>query len=137
MFKILAACFEVEQSDEMVAAICAYLIKGQKLQKQYHKWFALGIEREIRITNLYEAFLISLEKAEGSTVPKMIQMYFQYHNNLSYRQMAVLFAHVVQNKEIQPEVYAKYRRTMEQLAMAQIEAGHMDDNLAIIYDDML
>lgn len=137
IFKILSASYEVEQSDEMAATICAYLIKGQKMQKQYHKWFALGIEREIRITNLYEAFLVSMENTKETTVPKMIQMYFQYHNSLSYRQMAMLFAQVIQNKERQPEVYTKYRRTIEQFAMSQIEAGHMDENLAVIYEEML
>lgn len=137
VYKLLCSCYEVNPSEEMLSAICSYLIKGQKLTKEYHKWYQLGIEQEIRITNLYEAFLISMDKTEIDSVPKVIQMYFQYHNHLSYRQLAVLYVNIIAGKEKQPEVYHKYRRTIEQFAMEQIEAGRMDDNLAVIYDDML
>lgn len=137
IYQILCSCYEVNPSEEMLSAICSYLIKGQKLTKEYHKWYQLGIEHEIRITNLYEAFLISLDPAEIGFVPKVIQMYFQYHNHLSYRQLAVLYVNIIAGKERQPEVYNRYRRTIEQFAMEQIEAGRMDDNLAVIYDDML
>lgn len=137
IYHILCSCYEISPSDEMISAICSYLIKGQKFTKEYHKWYQLGIEHEIRITNLYEAFLLSLNPAEIGSVPKVIQMYFQYHNNLSYRQLAVLYVNIIAGKEKQPEVYHRYRRTIEQFAMEHIEAGRMDDNLAVIYDDML
>ena len=67
----------------------------------------------------------------------MIQMYFQYDSTLSYTQKAVLFVNIIAARTKQPEVYQKYQRTMEQFAMAQIEAGHINDHLAVIYDEML
>ena len=137
IFKLLEACYRQEPSDELLADICAYLIKGQRLSNQYHEWYELGIEHEVRITNLYEAYLISMDAEQISAVPKMIQMYFQYHNNLSYRQLAVLFVNIIAGKEKQPEVYQKYRRTIEQFAMEQIEAGHINDHLAVVYEEML
>lgn len=137
VYQILCSCYEVDASEEMLSGICSYLIKGQKLTKEYHRWYKLGIEHEIRITNLYEAFLISMDATEVGTVPKVIQMYFQYQNHLSYRQLAVLYVNIIAGKEKQPEVYHRYRRTLEQFAMEQIEAGRIDDNLAVIYDDML
>lgn len=137
IYQILCVCYKVLDSDEMLAAICAYLIRGQRFGSEYHKWYELGIEHEIRITNLYEAFLVSMDPVKVGPVPKMIQMYFQYQNQLPYRQLAVLFVNIISEKENQPEVYARYRRTIEQFAMTQIEAGHIDDNLAVIYEEML
>ena len=137
IYQLLCACYEKEPSDELLSDICGYLIKGQKFGKEYHEWYALGIEKEIRITNLYEAFLLSMDGKRAEVLPKMIQMYFQYQNNLSYRQMAVLYVNIIHGKAKQPDVYQKYRRTMEQFAMEQIEAGHIDDNLAIVYEEML
>lgn len=121
----------------MVAAICTYLIRGQQFAPRYHIWYERGIDSEIRITNLYEAFLISMDQNEVTAIPKMIQLYFQYNSGLSYRHMAVLYVNIIAAKEKQPDVYHKYRRNMEQFALAQMEAGHMDDNLAVIYREIL
>lgn len=137
VFGILEACYEVADKDEAIAAICSYLIKGQKFTSKYHKWYALGIEHEVRITNLYEAYLLSADENSIEQVPKVIFMYFQYHNALSYKQLALLYAYIIHNKDKYKKVYQNYRRTMEQFAMSQIEAGHMDENLAVIYKEML
>jgi len=134
---LLLACYEVADTEEAVNAICSYLIKGQKYEKQYHKWYALGVEYEARITNLYEAYLLSADEAALEEIPKVVLMYFQYHNTLSYKQLALLYAYILRKKETQRDVYIKYRRNIEQFAMSQIEAGHMDDNLAVIYQEML
>ncbi|MBR5126818.1 MAG: hypothetical protein IKU69_00135 [Roseburia sp.] len=137
VFRILEACYEVKRDEETVAAICSYLIKGQKFTKEYHNWYVLGIEHEVRITNLYEAYLLSADKESIEQVPKVIFMYFQYHNNLSYKQLALLYAFIIRNKDKYKKVYQNYLRTMEQFAMSQIEAGHMDENLAVVYREML
>ena len=136
-YPVLEKCYEADPSEEMVAAICTYLIRGQQFAPRYHIWYERGIDSEIRITNLYEAFLISMDQNEVSAIPKMIQLYFQYNSGLSYRHMAVLYVNIIAAKEKQPDVYHKYRRNMEQFALAQMEAGHMDDNLAVIYREIL
>ena len=130
-YPVLEKCYEADPSEEMVAAICTYLIRGQQFAPRYHIWYERGIDSEIRITNLYEAFLISMDQNEVAAIPKMIQLYFQYNSGLSYRHMAVLYVNIIAAKEKQPDVYHKYRRNMEQFALAQMEAGHMDDNLAV------
>jgi len=136
-YPVLEKCYEADPSEEMVAAICTYLIRGQQFAPRYHIWYERGIDSEIRITNLYEAFLISMDQNEVAAIPKMIQLYFQYNSGLSYRYMAVLYVNIIAAKEKQPDVYHKYRRNMEQFALAQMEAGHMDDNLAILYQEIL
>ena len=78
-----------------------------------------------------------MDPNEVTAIPKMIQLYFQYNSGLSYRYMAVLYVNIIAAKEKQPDVYHKYRRNMEQFALAQMEAGHMDDNLAVIYREIL
>ena len=136
-YPVLEKCYEADPSEEMVAAICTYLIRGQQFAPKYHIWYERGIDSEIRITNLYEAFLISMDQNEVTAIPKMIQLYFQYNSGLSYRHMAVLYVNIIAAKDKQPDVYHKYRRNMEQFAITQMEAGHMDDNLAVIYREIL
>ena len=82
-YPVLEKCYEADPSEEMVAAICTYLIRGQQFAPKYHVWYERGIDSEIRITNLYEAFLISMDPNEVTAIPKMIQLYFQYNSGLS------------------------------------------------------
>ena len=73
-YPVLEKCYEADPSEEMVAAICTYLIRGQQFAPKYHVWYERGIDSEIRITNLYEAFLISMDPNEVTAIPKMIQL---------------------------------------------------------------
>ena len=137
IFRILCAAYDADSKPEYIGLICSYLIKGQQYQPQYHEWYEKGIELELRITGLYEAFLLSMDERKVIPVPKIIQMYFQYDSTLSYKNMAVLYNNIIAAKESNIEVYQKYRRAMGKFAMEQVELGHMDDNLAVLYEDML
>lgn len=137
LYQLLCAAYEVDPKPANLGMICSYLIRGQQFGKKYHKWFAQGIELELRITSLYEAYLLSMDEREIVSVPKIIQMYFQYDSSLPYRKMAVLYNNIIAAKETNPEVYQKYRRAMGRFAMEQVEQEHMDDNLAVLYKDML
>lgn len=137
LYEIMCAAYEVNPKPEYVGVICGYLIKGQQFDNKYHDWYALGIELELRITNLYEAYLLSMDERKIVPVPQIIQMYFQYESGIPYKKMAVLYNNIIASKATNPQVYQSYCRSMGRFAMEQILAGHMDDNLAIIYDDML
>lgn len=137
LYKLLCAAYEADPKPEYIGMICSYLIKGAQYDSKYHSWFEQGIELELRITGLYEAFLLSMDDRSIISVPKIIQMYFQYDSTLSYKKMAVLYNNIIAAKDSNAEVYHKYRRAMGKFAMEQVELGHMDDNLAVLYDDML
>ena len=137
LYDLLCAAYEANPKPEYVGVICSYLIKGQQYDHKYHHWFETGIELELRITSLYEAYLMSMDERRIAPVPKIIQMYFQYDSGLPYKKMAVLYNNIIASKTVNPEVYQRYCRAMGKFAMEQIIAGHMDDNLAVVYDDML
>lgn len=137
VFNLLVAAYNISPEPENAGIICSYLIKWQQYDVKYHEWFEKGIELELRITGLYEAFLLSMDDRKISAVPKIIQLYFQYDNRLPYRKLAVLYNNIIAAKESQPQVYNKYRRTMGRFAMEQAELCHIDDNLAVLYDDMI
>lgn len=136
-YRLLCAAYEVFPAPENVGMICGYLIKGQKYEPKYHHWYEAGIEMELRITNLYEAYLMSMDEHQISNVPKIIQMYFQYESRLPYKKMAVLYNNIITSKKKSPDIYEKYRTTMSKFAMEQVERERIDDNLAMLYTEML
>lgn len=137
VYELLTAAYEICPEAEYVGIICSYLIKGHKNDTCFHKWFELGIENKLRLTGLYESYLITIDDRQISPVPKIIQMYFSYDNKLPYRKLAVLYNNIIAAKETEPEVYHKYRKAMGRFAMDQAQLRHIDDNLAVLYDDML
>ena len=78
-----------------------------------------------------------MDDRQISPVPKIIQMYYSYDNKLPYRKLAVLYNNIIAAKETEPEVYHKYRKAMGRFAMDQVQLRHIDDNLAVLYEDML
>ena len=137
VYELLTAAYEICPEAEYVGIICSYLIKGHKNDTCFHKWFELGIENKLRLTGLYESYLITMDDRQISPVPKVIQMYFSFDNKLPYRKLAVLYNNIIAAKETEPEVYHKYRKAMGRFAMDQAQLRHIDDNLAVLYEDML
>ena len=137
VYELLTAAYEICPEAEYVGIICSYLIKGHKNDTYFHKWFELGIENKLRLTGLYESYLLTMDDRQISPVPKIIQMYFSFDNKLPYRKLAVLYNNIIAAKETEPEVYHKYRKAMGRFAMDQAQLRHIDDNLAVLYEDML
>lgn len=137
VYELLTAAYGICPEAEYVGIICSYLIKGHKNDTCFHKWFELGIENKLRLTGLYESYLLTMDDRQISPVPKIIQMYFSFDNKLPYRKLAVLYNNIIAAKETEPEVYHKYRKAMGRFAMDQAQLRHIDDNLAVLYEDML
>lgn len=137
VYELLTAAYEICPEAEYVGIICSYLIKGHKNDTCFHKWFELGIENKLRLTGLYESYLLTMDDRQISPVPKIIQMYFSFDNKLPYRKLVVLYNNIIAAKETEPEVYHKYRKAMGRFAMDQAQLRHIDDNLAVLYEDML
>ena len=137
VYELLTAAYEICPEAEYVGIICSYLIKGHKNDTCFHKWFELGIENKLRLTGLYESYLLTMNDRQISPVPKVIQMYFSFDNKLPYLKLAVLYNNIIAAKETEPEVYHKYRKAMGRFAMDQAQLRHIDDNLAVLYEDML
>lgn len=134
---LLEACYELINDERMLTVICGYLIRNQKYGKRFFRWYAKGIEEKLRITGLYEAYLMSMDTRSIQEVPQIIQMYFKYNNQLGYKQKAVLYVNIIAKKNQQSEVYEQYYAAMEKFAYEQMELKRIDDNLAVIYEDVL
>lgn len=134
---ILEMCYEVEADDETLRLICSLLMKGNKTEEKYFKWYARGVERELRVTKLFEFYMMSLPEQYERELPKMIMMYFAYHSDLEYGKKTILYNNILKYKERYPEIALNYREPMERFVTEQIEKGHIDKNLAQLYKELI
>lgn len=134
---ILEKCYEAEQDDETLTLICSLLIKGDKTETKYFRWYELGVERELRVTKLFEFYMLSLPENYERELPKMVMMYFAYHSDLAYGKKALLYVNILKYRDRFPEIAQTYRESMESFVMEQIGKGHIDRNLAHLYKELL
>lgn len=137
LFKTLEKLYAKKTDVRVLQEICTLLIKGGKTGPQYYEWYAAGVEAQLRITNLYEYYMLSLDLDTPCELPKTVLMYFSYQNNLDYAHSAYLYDYIVRNKSIMEELYEHYRTRIEYFVLDQIKKQHINRHLARLYNKLL
>lgn len=137
LFRVLISCYEKHRDVRVLKEICILLIKGNKIEKRYCEWFLRGIEAELRITNLYEYYMLAMDLDKEPEIPKRVLLYFTYQTNLNYVQNAYLFYYIVKNQEKYPDIFESYRPRLEPFIEEQIVKGRMNRHLAYLYRQFL
>ncbi len=133
LLKILQRLYERREDVRILQEICGLLVKGSKVGTRWLDWYQKGVDAQLRITNLYEYYMMSVDLEIMQPIPKIVLMYFSYQNNLDYEHSAYLYHYLMEHKEEYPELYATYRFQIEHFVIDQIQKEHMDKHLAAIY----
>lgn len=137
VFHILAGCYEMRPQNDILHAICTLLIKGNRCGESYFDWYRIGVEQNLRITRLYEYYMMSISLDYDGPLPKMILMYFAYQSDLHYEITAYLYAYVHRHREEIPDIYINYTASMERFVTEQIRRGRINKNIAYLYRNLI
>ena len=137
LFDTLRRCYEKTPSAALLQAICTLLIKGNKTGPEWLEWYRAGVEQDLRVTQLYEYFVASLDLEQEMEIPRMALMYFAYQSNLDQDRLAYLYAYVQKHREEFPQLYLTYRGQMERFVLQQLYRGRMSRDLAYLYQHVL
>ncbi|SFC60311.1 DUF5717 family protein [Butyrivibrio sp. YAB3001] len=141
LFRVLRGCYEIKESDEILEAIITLLIKGTRVDDASFEWYEKGVERELRITRLYEYYMMAIHNNEDGTLPceinKMVLMYFSYHSDLEYDKNAILYRYVHEHSEEYPDLFESYKPQIEKYLMAQLDKGRISRDLGYLYKNLL
>ena len=137
LFRVLERLYHQNQDTRILQELCTLLIKGGKAGTKYFEWYQRGVEKQLRITNLYEYYMLSVDTNRELELPKIVLMYFSYQNNLGYEHCAFLYHYMWQHKEEYQELFQSYRPKIERFVMEQIQKEHINRHLAGLYQEML
>ena len=137
VFYLLRKCWQIAPGDETLCAICTLLIKGNRTGAEHFVWYALGIERELRITRLYEYYMMSCELTENLVIPKMVLMYFAFDSSLDSFHNAFLYTYMHKRRQEYPELYENYRDQIEKFTVFQVLRGRNNKWLAYLYQNII
>lgn len=131
--EILELLYEKKADKRIVSIMCTLLLKGGIFGAKALPWYEQGVVQQLRITNLYEAYMSSLDPDEQKTLPKAAVLYFVYNNKLDFERAAFLYDFVLDNKVLYEEVYDKYVVKAREFVEDQIGRERISRHLANLY----
>lgn len=137
LYRILTECYKAYPGRDAIFAMCSLLIRNDKREDRYFYWYELGVLNELKITRLYEYYLMSLDTRVYVPLPRSVLMYFMFRCDLDYRKKAYLYVNLMKNRDAYRELYEKYLEQIYDFAKAELEKHHIDENLAYIYQEVL
>lgn len=137
LFNLLTECYKILPSDEILQRIVSMLIKLGRNDSTAFSWYEKAIEKNLRITKLYESYMMSMDIDSNPDIPKMVLMYFAFDSTLDIMHNAYLYSYVYKNRGIYPELFDNYREAIERFTMTQLLKGHSNKYLAYLYRNMV
>lgn len=134
LYETLVLIYETYQESMILTAICTLLIKGNQVSTEFFPWFKLAVDKELKIAQLYEYFMWTVDPAEyKDPLPRTVYLYFMHGNVLDHKKKAFLYSNLISYEDEASEIYAHYRDEMEAFAYNMIERRSIDDMLRVIY----
>lgn len=137
VYQLLTSISRENENPELLQAICSLLIKGNKIGHTYFVWYEKAILAEIKITRLYEYYMMSLDREKKTDIPRMVLMYFSYHADMNQEYAAYLYRYVYENKEQLEDLYFTYAPGMERFLVKKLYAGQINEDLGYLYERVL
>jgi hypothetical protein len=136
VFHGLVKLYEEYGTAETLTAICCMLIKGMKRSEKYFKWYRLGVEAQLHITELYEYYMYTASDSMQERLAQPVLLYFIYNSSISDGKKAFLYANIIKYKADNEPVYRSYYKKMEIFALKMLESHQINRNLAVLYREL-
>ena len=131
--KCLIQLCETHDRKEILNGVCSLLIKGRKTDAGYNCWYEKGIEASLKLTELFEYYMYSLDEKHVQVLPTAALLYFAYNNQLGYNKKAFLYSYVIGHREEIPDIYRSYENIMKAFAYEQLKFGRINEYIVVLY----
>ena len=123
--------------EERLSGIVSQLIKNGNTDPSSFVWYRLGVERELKLTNIYEYFMMTVPEDYRGPLPTNLLLYFKMENHLSDRQKALLYADIIRWQSPYSEIYRAFADEIEEFMLDQLLKRRISKNLSVIYREFL
>lgn len=135
LVRILERAYEMYEDNGILNALCMQLIKGNKVGTEYFKWYEKAVEKELKIAQLYEFYMMSINPQRvKKAFPRIVYLYFRHGISLDYRRTALLYENILTYEGENSEILEFYKPQIKEFASEQLLKRHINDSLRIIYN---
>lgn len=137
MYYMLVRSYEIFPDDETLTVLCGLMIRMEMRGKEHFVWYAKAVERELRITTLYEYYLMSMDMEHAKLPPQIVLMYFAYDCRLDDMRRAFLYRLLIEHRAQIRQIFNQYAAKIEQFTWEMLEKEVINENLAVLYKYLL
>ncbi len=137
LFRLLNYLFDIYMNNVALEAICTLLIREEKTEQKYFKWYEAGVKANLKITKLFEYYMLSVSTDYMGELPRSVLLYFLYNASVLAEKQSFLYFNIVINKEQHPNIYRSYIKRIEKYAVENLAQGNIDEFLSVIYKKVL
>ncbi|MCR5720052.1 MAG: DUF5717 family protein [Lachnospiraceae bacterium] len=135
--KIYLLLYREHKDERILSKLCSALIKTCRSGHEFFEIFSDSVKADLRVTNLYEYFMRSMDCDKKPDIPKPVLMYYSFKSNLDYEKNAYLFSYVHRNRREYPELFETYRPVITEFVSTQLHKGNINENLAYLYSEYI
>lgn len=135
MMKVLMCAYEASGDNDLLSTICGMFIREDKNSENYHKWYALGVQNQVRVTNLYEYYIMSMHIVDNACIERQALVYFAYSDTLHSRQKPMLYKYILTSED--DDLRDMYVEQIRAYVKMQISYGNMSGLLSYIYEEIV
>lgn len=136
VFSMLQKFYDFFVMTDTLRGICGMLIRNEIRQQKYFPWFAKGVSRHLRLTDLFEYYMYTLDPDRIGMLPDVVLSYFQYENHLNDRCKAFLFAYIVKHRRDQADIFHLYEDQIWEFTLRQLKAHRISEDTAVLYQEL-
>lgn len=137
LLNLLEKCYDMFALQDTLNSICTLLIRSEKQESRYFKWFQLGVENSLRITDLFEYYMYSMDKSRFDEALSTVISYFKYENHLRDSVKASFYASIVRNRNEHPEYFQVYQDVIWKFVEGQLSNHRINSELTVLYEAFL
>lgn len=135
LMKRLYACYK---DNRVLSLICSALIRLGRTSPAYASWYELGIQQEINLTGLNDAFMTSIsDQIPQRELPSGILLYYSFKNDLDNQTRLNLYTYILSHFTKESDMYQAYEPQMDEFAIRQLLDGKINPQLVHLYDNLL
>lgn len=137
VFRMLQQLYDFYVMTDTLHAMCSMLIRNEIRQAKYFPWFAKGVEKHLRLTDLFEYYMYTMNFEKVLSLPDVVLSYFQFENHLNDTCKAFLFSYIVKHRKEQPDVFRAYSKQIQEFAYRQLSRHRVSPDLASLYTALI
>lgn len=137
LMALLQQCYDIFENKDTLHSICTLMIRSERLERKNFRWFRLGVENKLRITELFEYYMYTLGKERIDEALPVVMSFFQYENHLRDSVKVSFYASIVKNRDNHPAYFQIYQNAIREFTLRQLYEHRINRELAVLYETFL
>ena len=135
--KSLMLLYRDRKEDAVLQAVCETLIRLGSADRSAAWWYEEGVRKDLKLTSLYDYYLMSLEVDESTQIPEEVLLYFSYGSSMDDDTRIKLYTYIQNHCDKDGSIYREYQDQMNEFALNRLLAGKISPGLVMLYDSVL